>query len=621
MSERLVFLRRLEWSGDFTSKTHPEILVRVEINKGEALRFGRYERVAWDGDGNSVSRTMLEHSGLEEFFAYRVQRDVKARPVQVFVLCARCEGNAYAFSTSFDPFDARAIAKDASNGKSQLIKIFLENDFASIFDCPLYEVMEDFFSREDCLEEIRELYLEELWGKRKGRERLIFRFDPLSGWTRPWSRIELPLDETKGLELLFSVKETRSRFFVDRLEQEESKAASRIPIRVELPKYRGKSRILSTETDEEGLGRLRISKLGNPLRKSFFIGSQEDQSVRDISGHLLLRPPSRRTNQNAPILEGFSSREGPKDLLKVLLRDLKASYDSDLDSFSDILSGEALSPNFERGALLMDLYPNRDDRPGEIRRFISRAKAFSQEQSSASKLAKGIVQGYPAKELERDLKEKLDKWSDTALKIWTASDADFLLDSIMLAKRSSRESKELLREVSAQFLMRLQTELQPTFYIHHHKRPIKTYCASPDPVIPHSRAILALIAAKRFGLYEGDDNLLYEQGNHMIHSHGFYDAIPDIVAHGRKGFVELEPLIASACACKILLLQEERKDWRERLWGYREELFRQYKEHYHRLTLLQRFRLMLFAVPGLPPYFEGQGKLLRWQRGRVVGRL
>ena len=256
------------------------------------------------------------------------------------------------------------------------------------------------------------------------------------------------------------------------------------------------------------------------------------------------------------------------------------------------------------------------------KRFIARAKRrtmkLGKTDGDYSRLAHGLVVGEKAETIIKEVEAHLLAWEDVPLKIWTAEDGRFIADTILMAASSkNKKLKSSCQDLLHQFCLRLRTELEPTFYIHYLKRPIKTYCASSDPVIPHGEVLIALIAAKAYIPEAIDESLLEEQAAHMMSIHGYYDAIPDIVAHGRKQAVDLSPLLTSACACKVLLHYRKEKLWADKMAGYKHEIFAQYRDHYQRLTLLQRFDIMRFAVAGLPPYFDENGKLLIWQKGKV----
>ena len=622
-SEGSIGLRDFVWTGRIQPASTSDVTVRVEINTGEAVRFGRFSGSAFDSRGVPIERHHLLHDGLDEFFAYHVQREAVPRPMQAFVLCARCEGNAYAFSVLFDPFDAKAVAGAPASHYRNLVDVFLGNHLEGLPNTVLHQVMEEFFAREDCLEDLREYTLQEVVGVRKGNARRLFLFDPHAGWTRPWERIELPLEASKGVELHFLVTQNRRRIYVDRLEEEESQPAIGVPISIELPTYKGTVRKLQSVTDEDGCATIKVKRLGNKLRKRFIIGTQETSEKASIWGHFLLRPPQDKKNfNNGPQLPGIGSRATPDDLQDLLLADLKASYDSDIDSYTDILSGEPVSPTFERATLLSSAFGTNAP-PPEIKRFIARSKRrtknLTKEDSDYTRLSAGLALGCKIESLITDIDEHLKKWGDVPLKIWTAQDGRFISDTLLMAVTSkSKKLKASCQNLLHQFCLRLRTELEPTYYIHYLKRPIKTYCASSDPVIPHGEALIALIAAKHYIPEAVDDSLLEEQASHMMTRHGYYDAIPDIVAHGRKQAVELGPLLTSACACKVLLTYRREKLWQDKMAGYKHEIFAQYRDHYQRLTLMQRFEILRFAVAGLPPYFDVQGNLMLWRKGQQL---
>ena len=614
------------WSGRRKAASAQDLTVRVEINTGEAVRFSRYGGAAFDSRGVPIERHELHHAGLDNFFAYHVQREAVPRPMQAFVLCAHCEGNAYAFSVLFDPFDAKAVAGSTAGHLRDLVDVFLGKQIENVEKTVLHEVMVQFFACEDCLEDVREYTLQEVVGHRKGKVRRLFLYDPQAGWTRPWERIELPLEASKGVEISFAVLQNRRRIFVDRLEEDESQPAVDIPITIELPSYNGKVKKLETKTDELGHATIKVKRLGNRLRKRFLIGEKDDEAAPPIWGHFLLRPPGKKNPfvQGAQ-LPGIGSRATPDDLLSLLLADMTASYDADVDSFSDILTGEPVAPTFERATIFQSAFDAKEP-TAEIKRFITRAKRRTKKlqktDSDYTRLASGLVLGKKVDDLIAELESKMTAWEDIPLKIWTADDGRFLADTILMAATmKSKKLKARCQDLLHQFCLRLRTELEPTFYIHYLKRPIKTYCASSDPVIPHGEALIALIAAKAYIPEAVDDSLLEEQANHMMTRHGYYDAIPDIVAHGRKQAVDLTPLLTSACACKVLLGYRNEKLWLDKMAGYKHEIFAQYRDHYQRLTLLQRFDIMRFSVPGLPPYFDSEGKLLLWHKGKVKGRL
>lgn len=620
-------MRDFVWEGTTPAPGFPDVEVRVEINTGEAVRFGRHGEVAFDDRGRPLARHSLVCPGIDELFCYFAPRKGRPRPRQAFVLGARVEQICYAFSLVFDPFDGKLMAESpAAATYRAVMDVFLGGQWERIGETPLVAAMEAFFGREDCLEDRRELILTSLSGERRGETRRLFVHDPDCGFSTPWERVELPLAPAKGLTLLFEVRQNQRRVYVDRLEETEARPAADLPVVLELPTYKGTGRRLTARTDAEGRASIRVPRLGNVLRKRFILGDPDDATTSPLTGWLLVRPPGT-ASPGAPVtgaLPGPGSRSTAADLTSLLLADLAACYDPDVDSYTDPVAGNSLRPTLDRAAVLEAVLPE-GDRTDTVRRFLDRARRQEPRKPSrddgdedVDSLGPDLVRGVEPSALESAALTLRDRVVARKPGQWTEEDIREVLEMLVRAATLGLRGPALVRPLVGVLRDRLSAELEPTYYYRHVRRPIKTFAASSDPVAPHGWAILALSAAEDL---LGDDepglgDLAVEQADHVASDHGYYDTVPDIVAHGRKEVVDLSPLLSSAMALKLLALR--RRDdgrWAARLADCRAELFRQYRDHYPRLSLNQRFEMLRFTAPGVPPWFDDGGRLVRWRRG------
>jgi len=614
------------WEGKIPAPGCDALSIKVEVNCGEAMRFRPYASSAFDARGFEVERFFIDYPGIDKLSAFNVFRAEHPIELQAFVLCALVEGRSYAFSVVFSPFDAATLAQSpASLDLRNLLNVYLGRKVQHVNSTVLFRAMESFFSREDCIEDSREITLLSVHGTSAKADIDLFSHDPEAKWTTPWERIELPVATTSSVKLKFAVVESRCRVFADRIETTESVPAPDLPVRLSLPTLKDKVRTIETKTDDNGIATIALRRIGNVLRKRFVIGflpSETETQHRPLTGYFLIRPPGKNHRQiYVGSLPGYANARGPGDLKNCIIADLKQCFDTDVDTFSDPLSREPFQPSFRSASLLQAAFQGRKF-PPELGRFVRRAKqrelAKGADCPGFDSLACALIDGETNATVSAEATKIHEAMVDLDLHIWTQSHARSLLDIMCRAAfRSQKKVNEQVRLLAQDFLGRVHRETEPTFYVHNIRRPIKTFAAASEPVEPHAWAILALAALEEYLPELEAGPTLFQQMEHVVQHHGFHDALPDIVAYGRKMALDLRPLLAGAGALKVMVARcAHVSSWRMKLDGYLTETWRLYRDHYSRLTLGQRFELLQVAVPSTPPYFDDDGRLWRPTRSK-----
>ncbi len=575
-----------------------------------------------------VYRRWIEYPGVDEMFVYETlpfsaDGGLRQEKVVLYVLVG---GNSYAFTWEADTNARRKWL-------STVLRSLDAGDSSHFLSSPMHALMEQFFSREECLSESRELLLAEAWSEVDGRGEARVH-PPPDGDAGFLSSLLLKVEAAPGerVRLRFRLIENVTRTYVDRVEELDGVPAAGAKGR--MSSYAEGTR-LDAVSDEDGALTFDLGPLRSGGGWRFLLhGSGGGGREAGVTGEVLFRDDwsSWRSSGTVVGFKGLPRTLSGEDMLSVLLEDVHSCYDTDRDVFLDPVAGAPLPRDWRIALVLASSQPDSPRFASFLSRCMERLRerAVGGDPAGEDALGMAYVLGSAAAEPLRSLACGLGDRMETRVerrwcsRVWTEEDAFLVLEtctaaSVLLERMPADEgctsaARSVLDSAEC-FLARVEREVEPSFFHIQPGRPMKLFCAVSEPSAPHGIAVLALLAASRLAVRSGDAEAgrrfrtaAGEQAGHLLRRHGFHDEVPKLFRVARKETVDYSPLLWPMEAFKTMGAAEPAmRSCCGAYEEYRNELVRTFSEWYEHTSLEQRVWMIRALGDGCLPWFVMPG--------------
>ncbi len=502
-----------------------------EVRAHDGLpEVGPFREVKIAGETVTLYRYIIRHKGLRALFANR-------KMLGIYCAYLELDGKRFLFRLKADQLTTQDGQEWLKETVFALENAYLDEDYAALQESPFLEPVRTLIEDSDPLEATRELYLAEAATERKGEVLFLHQSD--RGQKEPY-KIRFPFAPGTNPSLALRIEGVERQIRRSGLTVQTGKGNRGLRVALEVPASPKPKRLLA-KTNREGWAEFLDIPLTSPRQIQFRVGPAK--SPPRLKGVFVLRwgrPLENELDSPVPYFGGASANSSRvKDWKKILLQDIRASWDPDRGVLRCTVPGQVLEDQFEWFLTLRQIGTSLD----WLEEFLeaTRTRLLSKN-SQASPLVQFALGGKKVTLARQAAQGILESIESQPMRVWSGEAAREIRRLFWVAQeRPDSKLLKIASEACECLAQRIESEPEPTWSYRAHGRPIKTFQANSDVAQPHAEAILALLAA-----VQADPNNEYlqeiaeSQAEHLIEMHPLDGQPPGWVVGTWKDRARLE---------------------------------------------------------------------------------